>query len=138
MKTAVSKNQSPLKAIGFFSLLVIALVTIFPVAAQNEAQGKPIKGVVTTEEGPLYGANVILKGTSVGTTTNENGEFTFPKALVANDVLVFSYLGYEKKEIKIVGDKSFYEVKMTDDLIEILGAPASEKPYASKRQKSKH
>ena len=137
MKTTAFSHTSPLRAIGLFSLLLICLIAFSPMIAQNAAQGKTIKGVVTTEEGPLYGANIILKGSDVGTTTNENGEFTFPRALSASDVLVISYLGYEKQEIRITANKTYYEIKMTDDLVEILGAPASEKPYKSKRQKHK-
>ena len=137
MKTQAFTRTNPLKAISFFGILMMALISFNPAFSQDTAQAKTIKGVVTTDDGPLYGANVILKGTNVGTTTDENGEFTFPRALKVNDVLVISYLSYETQEIKITNDKSFLRIKMTDDLVEILGAPASEKPYKSKRSKRK-
>jgi len=134
MKTQTLTQTSPMRSIGFFSLLLIAILAFSPVIAQSTAQGKTVTGTITTEEGPLYGANIILKGTSVGTTSDENGEFTFPRALKTNDILVVSYLGFETKEIKILANRSNYAIKLTDDLVEILGAPASEKPYKSKRK----
>ncbi|MDO1501566.1 carboxypeptidase-like regulatory domain-containing protein [Winogradskyella maritima] len=137
MKAHTFTNSTFSKLTLFVGLFFMTFLGFNSLNAQSQAQGKTIKGVVTTEGEPLAGANVILKGTSVGTSTNRNGEFTFPRPLKVNDVLVFSFLSFETQEIRIKADTDFLEVKMTDDLIEILGAPASEKPYKSKRSKRK-
>lgn len=62
-----------------------------------------IKGRVTDEEGnPLAGVSVSLKGnSSVGTTTNENGEYSLDVS--GNVTLIFSFVGYESREFKTNG-----------------------------------
>ena len=46
---------------------------------------------------PLPGVNVIVKGTTIGTTTDANGNYTLtvPKS---DNVLIFSFIGYATKE----------------------------------------
>jgi len=65
------------------------------------AQDNLLTGTVVDASGPLPGANILLKGTTIGTSSNFDGEFLFPKTLKEDDVLVVSYLGYVTKEIKI-------------------------------------
>ncbi|WP_396600846.1 carboxypeptidase-like regulatory domain-containing protein [Algibacter sp. R77976] len=64
-------------------------------------QDKLLTGTVVEESGPLPGANIILEGTTIGTSTNFDGEFIFPKTLKEGDVLVISYLGFTTQKIKI-------------------------------------
>ena len=60
----------------------------------------PIKGKVTNEQGqPLEGATVLIKGTSNGTKTDAEGNFSINAA--PGDVLVISYVGMEAFEIKL-------------------------------------
>ena len=60
-----------------------------------------IKGTVSDDKGEkLPGVNVIIKGTSRGTSTNANGEFSLSN-VNNNDVLVLTYVGYESQEIQI-------------------------------------
>lgn len=49
----------------------------------------------------LPGVNVLLKGSNIGTVTDIDGFFKFPKKLQEGDVLVFSFIGLETKEYKI-------------------------------------
>jgi TonB-linked SusC/RagA family outer membrane protein len=68
-----------------------------PVIVREE---KTVTGKITDDTGaPLTGVSVKIKGTERGTTTNDQGIFT----IIAedNDVLVFSYVGYEPQEVKI-------------------------------------
>ena len=105
-----------------------------PIHAQvNSNQGLSISGTVTDVEGPLLGVNIIQKGAEEGTTTNKNGTFTFPKALQPNDVLVFTYLGYETQEITITPNTTNLEVRMVIDSIVMRGALEVNTPYKSKR-----
>ena len=61
-----------------------------------------IKGKVTTAAGkPLSGVSVTIKSTKKGTSTNENGEFML--SVSKEDILVFSYVGYDTKEVKVDG-----------------------------------
>ena len=62
-----------------------------------------VKGIVTDENGkPIPGASVLVKGTKIATSTNENGEFSFVN-IDDNSTLVFSNIGYESSEIKLRG-----------------------------------
>ena len=61
-----------------------------------------IKGIITDDKGsPLPGASVKIKGSSKGTSSNEKGEFTL--SVPENTMLVFSYVGYDNKEILVAG-----------------------------------
>lgn len=58
------------------------------------------KGIVTDNTGlPLPGANVIIKGTSTGTQTDFDGNYQIETK--SGDILVFSYVGFETKEITV-------------------------------------
>ncbi|HRI28701.1 MAG TPA: TonB-dependent receptor [Chitinophagales bacterium] len=50
---------------------------------------------------PLVGVTIVVKGTTYGTTTNFNGEFVLAYQESFPVVLVFSYVGYETKEIEL-------------------------------------
>ena len=76
-------------------------------AKENNFSAPPltlIKGIVTDENNKrLQGVSVILKGTSRGTTTNENGEFQLEIPESADKVLVFLFVGMEQQEINVSG-----------------------------------
>jgi hypothetical protein len=64
------------------------------------AQERVVTGVVEDESGTLPGVRVSLKGTAVFTETNFDGEFSI--TIPDNDaVLVFSFLGYKSKEVRV-------------------------------------
>lgn len=118
-------------------LVLMAFMTFSTVSAQSNSATaqKTITGTVSDESGPLPGVSIVLKGTKTGTTTDAKGEFTFPKSLSVGDVLVFSYLGFENSEIRIKADTSVIKLTLTEDLIEMMGAVATDKPYKSKRRR---
>lgn len=84
------------------------------VASAIHAQQKTITGTVTSiSDGlALPGVNVIVKGTSTGTQTNFDGNYTITASKGA--ILVFSYLGLKTKEIK-VRDASVIDVTLEED-----------------------
>jgi len=63
-------------------------------------QTREVKGtVINKEEGPLPGAIITLKGTTIGTITDDNGSFMIGN--VSNDaVLVVSFVGFKSKVVK--------------------------------------
>ena len=73
-----------------------------------------ISGTVSESENgfPLPGVNVIIKGSSSGTTTDFYGKYQ----LTANngDVLVFSYVGYTSQEVIFAG-QAVLDVKLSED-----------------------
>ncbi|MEH6535081.1 MAG: carboxypeptidase-like regulatory domain-containing protein [Psychroserpens sp.] len=139
MKTLTMKKIA--KTLSFMAIAVIATLIANPMYAQMQNvatativdQQLTVKGKVSDKKGPLPGVNIALKGSEIGAATDENGAFTFPKLLSSGDVLVFSFLGFEKQEIKIDANTTFINLVMSSDLIEIMGAPNTDKPYKSKR-----
>jgi iron complex outermembrane receptor protein len=71
----------------------------------------PIKGKVTSATGePLIGVSVMVKSTKKGTSTNEKGEFTI--TVNPEDILVFTYIGSEPKEVT-VGNNTTLTIVLT-------------------------
>jgi TonB-dependent starch-binding outer membrane protein SusC len=65
--------------------------------------------------GPLPGANVYIKGTSRGTTTDANGEFSLSLPETAqNTTLVVSMIGYASQEI-VIGTQVKFDIKLAED-----------------------
>ncbi|WMI68148.1 TonB-dependent receptor [Mangrovimonas sp. YM274] len=60
-----------------------------------------IIGTVTDELGPLPGANIVIKGTNNGTTSNFDGHFSLVNVQPGSHVLVISYIGYDTKEVAV-------------------------------------
>ena len=72
------------------------------------AQSITVSGTVTDGGefgGPLPGVTVIVKGTSNGTSTDFDGNFSL-SVESPNSILVFSYVGYEKQEINLNNKKT--------------------------------
>jgi TonB-linked SusC/RagA family outer membrane protein len=79
-----------------------------------QAQTRLVSGTVSSaEEGPLPGVNVILKGTTTGTTTDSNGKFSIS---VPTDeaVLTFSSIGFATDELT-VGNRSTLDFTLKTD-----------------------
>lgn len=61
-----------------------------------------VTGNVSDSNGVLPGVNVIVKGTSIGTATDFDGNYTIEN-VESNAILIFSYLGYVTKEVPVNG-----------------------------------
>ncbi len=84
--------------------LFIALIAFLGLASTAHAQSGSIAGMVvdaTTGE-TLIGANVIIEGTSIGSTTDLDGQFTIKNIEPGFHDLVFSYIGYQAKTVRNV------------------------------------
>ena len=110
------KNFQPLPnamASGLFRLL-FSLVMFSLLSASLAAQ-KTVQGIVTGDSGePLIGVNIIVKGTSTGTVTDLDGNYSVDVP-DENAVLVFSYTGYKRQEVT-VGNQSRIDLVMGTDL----------------------
>ncbi|TFG74695.1 MAG: SusC/RagA family protein, partial [Flavobacteriales bacterium] len=69
------------------------------------AKAQTVTGKVTDAVGPLPGANVIVKGTTNGTQTDFDGNYTI-NGVAGEATLVFSYLGYKTMEIAVNGQST--------------------------------
>ncbi|VXB29398.1 TonB-linked outer membrane protein, SusC/RagA family [Flavobacterium sp. 9AF] len=79
------------------------------------AQEKTVTGTVSDAIGPLSGANVIVKGTKKGTTTNFDGGYTIKAS--EGDILVFSYVSFKNKEVAVTG--TVINVMLEEDVAEL-------------------
>lgn len=92
---------------------VIFLYILFTVNAQDTR----LSGVVTDENSePLIGVNVVQKGTSKGTITDNNGRFTFEAT--PNSTIVFTYIGFAEQE-RVWDGKSSLNIILIEE-IELL------------------
>lgn len=92
------------------TLMLLAILFSFGLQAQTGGQ---VTGKVIDAMGELPGVSVVIKGTSNGTITDLNGQFTLPN-VKSSDVLVFSFIGYKTQEITVGNQKSL-SVKMEED-----------------------
>jgi hypothetical protein len=90
-----------------------------------------VSGKVIDETGfPMPGISIVLQGTTIGTSTDELGVFTFPERVRAGQTLLFSFIGYDTKEYKVKRNTSDQvEIEMTMDGITLMGKLAIDQPY---------
>lgn len=78
-------------------------------------QTRKITGRILDENGePLIGVSVMLKGTSNGTITNIDGDYTLSGDITDKSVLEVTYIGMKKQEIT-VGNRTRINITMTSD-----------------------
>ncbi len=95
-------------------LLLIGLA-LFIAAGSLFAQTKRITGKVTDTEGiPIPGVSVAVKGTTSGTVTNTDGEYTL--LVPENETIIFSFVGMKTVEIPVTSG-NVYDVTMNYDVI---------------------
>ncbi len=99
-------------------LLVITAASMFMPAAL-QAQDRTVSGLVTSAEDgtPLPGVNVVIKGTTEGTSTDADGRFSL-SVPTPESVLVFSFIGLSTQEVQ-VGPRSIVDVQMSPDMTQL-------------------
>jgi len=82
-----------------FKQILLSMLMLFPLImfAQQTVKGKVLE---KSSGQPLPGVNIIVKGTTNGTTTDFDGTFNLD-VKIPNAILVFSYLGYKTQEVAI-------------------------------------
>lgn len=88
------------------TFLVCALLFSTGVFAQVVIKGK----VVDQTNSPLAGASIVIQGTTQGTTTNGNGNFSFETTKTGKVILVVSFVGYTTQKMPVVlknGENNF-------------------------------
>ncbi|KKL95978.1 hypothetical protein LCGC14_1849050, partial [marine sediment metagenome] len=108
MKNNYKNERPPLgrfKIVASLKTTVLFLIFSLYLAQANANDSNPIiqqqvSGLITDAEGvPLAGANILEKGTTNGTQTDFDGNFSLE---VGDDaVLVVSYIGFATKEVSV-------------------------------------
>lgn len=98
-----------------FLCLYLLLVCFIPIKAQD---GITVKGTVTDEnKEPLIGVTVQIKGTTTGTITDIDGNYTLP-GVKPNTSLTFTYIGYAPQTIAVKG-KNLLNVVMNSESVSL-------------------
>jgi len=91
----------------FMTLLLLSIFGSTALAQTNEIKGK----VTDASTGDvLPGVNIVIQGTSTGTATNRNGDYTLMAS--SSDTLIFTYIGYQKQIVPVNG-QSTIDVQMS-------------------------
>ncbi|GEP51889.1 SusC/RagA family TonB-linked outer membrane protein [Flavobacterium noncentrifugens] len=101
------------------SKIIYSLVLIWTILSGSALSAQTFKGNVADANGPLPGVNVIVKGTSVNTTTDFDGNFTI-SSMSPNATLVFSYIGYITKEALATSNMAVVLVADSQKLDEVI------------------
>ena len=111
------------------------LASFLLLASGVYAQDKTVSGTVgSAEEGPLPGVNVLVKGTSTGTVTDIEGNYSL-SVPASSDTLVFSSIGYANQEVAI-GDQTTIDITLGEDIqslseVVVIGYGTQEKRDAT-------
>ncbi|MBX0291842.1 TonB-dependent receptor [Hymenobacter sp. HSC-4F20] len=85
-----------------------------PGAHRSVQADVPVSGRVTQSNGdPLPGVTVIVKGTTIGTTTDGDGRFSLN--VPENSTLIVSYVGFTRKEVPVTGASTSISVTLAED-----------------------
>lgn len=112
------REPQVLKTMRVFVLVMLLGVFTLPGYAdttekQRVQQVKQITGqVLDAQNEPLIGVSILVKGTTTGTVTDFDGNYSIQAA--TGSTLVFSYVGYTTQEV-VVGSRAIINVKLEDD-----------------------
>ena len=105
-------NQMMKKELFKKFLFLLAFMLSAGIYAQN------VTGVVTSDDGPLPGATVLVKGTNSFATTDFDGNFTIEAS--QGDILVVSFVGYTTAEAPVDGDQLTISLALGNLLEEVI------------------
>ena len=121
----LTKNWKRIKLSGLLSFLVL-FYPIFSrgdtVLNNNILSGEKIATTITGtvigdgDRQPLIGVNVLIKGSSTGTVTDFDGNYSIEAS--QGDILVFSYTGYKDIEVT-VGAQTVIDLTMNEDIAQL-------------------
>ena len=106
-KTALLMSTMALLGLGYSSKAYAADAVL-----EVQQATKKITGTVVDATGPVIGASVMEKGTSNGTITDFDGNFTL--SVKPGATIVVSFIGFETQEI-VVDNRENFQITMKDD-----------------------
>jgi TonB-linked SusC/RagA family outer membrane protein len=97
----------------------VCLLALFVLLLGAQSFAQKVTGVVVDElNTPIPGVNVVIKGTTNGVITNGDGSYSIIPADMQKDVISFSFIGFETKEIEING-QTVINVQLANSTLEI-------------------
>ena len=93
--------------------LLLTVLSATCLRAQGQSQNNRfgnVSGIVSEsiDGETLIGVNLLIKGTSLGTSTDEYGEYIIRRIPVGEQILIVSYIGYESIErtINVISEET--------------------------------
>ncbi|HKK81615.1 MAG TPA: carboxypeptidase-like regulatory domain-containing protein, partial [Prolixibacteraceae bacterium] len=122
MKNSINFNRSSVTGALFnkarLMLLVVLMLATGGAISSASAQGNTYSGKVLDAEGsPLIGVNVMVEGTTVGTVTDVDGNFSLSYS-ADGATLIVSFIGYKTKEVE-AGAGDNLTITLEEDLMGI-------------------
>ena len=102
----------------YIIIVIIVLFAILNSTAQN-INGKVLEILEDSSTSPIYGANVYWEGTTVGTVTNFDGEYSIQEAPSFPATLNVSYVGHTFDSKEVINDEYIFYLKHSIDLDEV-------------------
>lgn len=106
--------------------LLFAVTTIY---SQIKIDGK----VRDSNQSALIGASVYIDGTTIGTTTDENGSFTIIVPTDINSIIVISYFGFVSQYLDISKAKESLNIILTEDVKALKEIVIQQSPFSRKQ-----
>ena len=98
----------------FTAFFVLLCVSVF-------AQTGTIKGVVTGDDGlSVIGGTVVVKGTTIGASTDFDGNYELKSVPIGDQTVVFSFIGLKTQEKQVnvkEGETATVDVKLSEDVM---------------------
>ncbi|MCU4175318.1 SusC/RagA family TonB-linked outer membrane protein [Carboxylicivirga sp. N1Y90] len=99
------------------SKIIFLLILGVMCSYQAFAQSNQLKGnIVDTDNKPIPGVSVVVKGTTLGTITGMDGSYVLKGDFTSSDILVFSFIGMQTQEVIIAG-QSTINLSMLDETL---------------------
>lgn len=114
---SILRRAVPLAACSLLTLAAPALAAPDPGGAPRlrTVADVPVSGRVTQVDGsPMPGVTIIVKGTTLGTSTNAEGVFSLN--VPEGSTLVISAVGFIRKEVTVTGTTTGLEVRLDEDV----------------------
>ncbi|WP_035916704.1 SusC/RagA family TonB-linked outer membrane protein [Flavimarina sp. Hel_I_48] len=98
----------------FKNNIILYAIVLVPFLSAKAQVDKTITGIVVSasDKTPIPGVNVLIKGTTEGTVTDFDGNFTIEAG--DNDILILSYIGFKTKEFPVDG-KSNLDIALDEE-----------------------
>ncbi|MFZ6009365.1 MAG: carboxypeptidase-like regulatory domain-containing protein, partial [Bacteroidota bacterium] len=99
-------------------LFAVCVVGGLLISYSAMAQGQTVSGRVTSKnQEPLPGVSILVKGSTIGTSTDADGKYTV-QVPQQNGVLVFSFIGFATQEVS-VGSQTQIDVQLSEDVTQL-------------------
>ena len=99
------------------SIRIFMILMLWCCSSNITAQTREISGSVTDSAGePLIGVSIVVKGTTIGTTTDLDGRFSLSTSM--GSTLQVSYVGYTSQEVKVTST-SLLRIVMKEDMAQL-------------------